>query len=69
MFAACAVSKAQVVQYIRSGVIIGSGMNTWKTGHELTRFQHWETATEVYNTTYEFNCEPYFIAHWDTMPW
>lgn len=38
-------------------------------GHNLTQYDSWLTASGPYDTQYQPECEPYFISHWDSMPW
>ena len=53
----------------RRGAMLPFYFKWFVIGHRLTNFTKWDDADAPYTTQYEDQCEPYFISHWDTMPW
>lgn len=38
-------------------------------GHNATDYRRWLKASAPYRVEYQHEYEPWFISHWDMLPW
>lgn len=64
-----AAPKSVVARMRKWKKVLQFHVKQYPRGHNLTKYSTWATATEQYDTEFEADSEPYFIAHWEHMPW
>lgn len=64
-----AADKGAFVKLHKSGAVRQFKKTVFPNGHRQTDYEKWDDADAPYPVTYKNQYEPWFIAHWDALPW
>lgn len=64
-----AVDKAGMVRLRAQGGVRQFKLNVFPRGHTPTDYDRWCAASDPYQVEYAREYEPWFISHWDMLPW
>lgn len=64
-----AASKEALSKMFRSKEVLQFKLKVFPRGHTPTNYQHWFSTSTPYDVDYQRMYEPWFITHWDVMPW
>mmetsp|Transcript_21809 Transcript_21809/g.37226 ORF Transcript_21809/g.37226 Transcript_21809/m.37226 type:complete len:431 (-) Transcript_21809:13-1305(-) len=66
---AVTVSKAELEQMFNTRLMLQFKKKVFKRGHTPTNYTRWLKTDTAYMVPYKHMYEPWFITHWDVMPW
>ncbi|KAF5826710.1 glycosyl-transferase for dystroglycan-domain-containing protein [Dunaliella salina] len=63
------VNKSQLMGLYHQGSVTQFKGHVFPPGHGPTNYEKWMCANETYKVSWQGNYEPWFISHWDVLPW